>query len=98
MRLEYRIAIHIDPPDAEVRRLEEHLREYNISRVGDTRRLSFLITLLDSENHTAGGLLAKVSYQWLFVDTIWVEENSRRQGQGRELLRTAEEEGRRHGC
>lgn len=45
-----------------------------------------------------GGVFAKISYQWLFVDALWVSEVARGKGQGRNLLLRAEDEARSHGC
>lgn len=98
MSAHYRTELQINPTAADVSRLEERLRDYNRSQVENPTRLSLLISLLDQENRLVGGLFAKISYGWLFVDVLWIAEGNRGKGQGRELLRQAEEEARRHGC
>jgi GNAT superfamily N-acetyltransferase len=98
MTAHHTIEVKIDPPDDEVARLQHCLRSYNVSQVGDFGRWSLLLTLIDSKIDFAGGLFGKISSGWLLVDTLWVAEQIRGHGQGRELLRTAEEEARNRGC
>jgi GNAT superfamily N-acetyltransferase len=98
MSRSYRTELQINPTAADVVRLEERLRDFNRSQVENPARLSFLIRLLDHENSLVGGLFARISYGWLFVDMLWVAEENRGKGQGGELLRRAEEEARRNGC
>lgn len=94
----YSLSIQIDPNVADVRWLQERLREYNRSQVANAIHMSFLLTLIGSEDAIVGGLFAKVSYRWVFVDTLWVAEDVRGQGAGRNLLNEAENEARRNGC
>ena len=98
MNPHHRIEVRFDPPEAEVTRLQQCLRSYNVSQIGEFGRWSLLLTLVDAGNDFAGGLFGKISSGWLFVDTLWVAEGSRRQGQGRDLLCAAEEQARKHGC
>ena len=46
----------------------------------------------------SGGLSGNISYGWLFIDTLWVAEEARSQGQGRGLMLAAEEEAESRGC
>jgi GNAT superfamily N-acetyltransferase len=94
----YRLAVDTAPAEADIRRLQQHLRAFNVSRAGDGGHLPLLISLLDDGPSLAGGLFGKIAYQWLFVDLLWVAEEVRGLGQGSKLLAAAEEEARRHGC
>jgi GNAT superfamily N-acetyltransferase len=98
MTAHHTMEVKVDPPDAEISRLQQCLRNYNASQFGEFGRWSLLLTLIDRNDDFAGGLFGKISSQWLFVDTLWVAEASRGHGQGRELLRAAEEEARKRGC
>ena len=98
MSTNYRTELQLSPNAADVILLEERLRDFNRSHVENPVRLSFLIRLLGPENLLVGGLFARISYGWLFVEMLWVAEENRRKGQGRELLRQAEEEALRHSC
>jgi GNAT superfamily N-acetyltransferase len=58
------------------------------------------ITLLHSEGAILGGLVGRTHSipQWLEITIIWIEEDLRGQGLGRQLIERAEQEGRRRGC
>jgi GNAT superfamily N-acetyltransferase len=90
--------LNVNPSPGDIGELEDRLRAYNTSRVENTCRLSLLLTLFDSTNHLIGGAFGKISYQWLFVDILWIAEQNRGQGHGRDVLQRAEQEARRYGC
>ncbi len=46
----------------------------------------------------AGGVAASTSYGWLLVKTLWVHEDHRGSGLGRQLMAAAEAEGLASGC
>jgi ribosomal protein S18 acetylase RimI-like enzyme len=94
----YRTELRLNPAITDIRWLEEHLRDYNRSRVGPGGHQSFLVTVTDSENNLVGGVFAKISHGWLFVDTLWIAEELRGKRQGSNLLLQVENEARRHGC
>jgi GNAT superfamily N-acetyltransferase len=98
MNATFRTEVKVNPPADEVTALEERLRAYNRSRVENSGHLSLLITLIDSGDRLIGGVFGKISYGWLFVETIWVAEQNREHGHGGKLLRKIEEEARRSGC
>jgi ribosomal protein S18 acetylase RimI-like enzyme len=58
------------------------------------------IYALDRQSEIVGGLAGWTHRlrAWLDINVIWVKEESRRRGIGRELLGRAEEEARRRGC
>lgn len=52
----------------------------------------------DGAGELIAGLYGYLSYSWLFVEVLWVAENSRKCGHGTRLLDRAEEFAREHGC
>lgn len=44
------------------------------------------------------GLFGKVVWNWLYVDTLWVDDALRGQGVGSALMQAAEAEARKRGC
>ena len=94
----YTLRIQADPGAAEVAWLQQRLREFNRSRVENARHGSFLVTSISPEDKIVAGLLAKLSYGWMFVDTLWVADNARGHGLGRRVLHAAENEARRNAC
>ena len=50
----------------------------------------FAILLHDAEDQLAAGLCASLSWQWMFVEALWVGDAWRARGVGRALLSQAE--------
>jgi len=85
------------PADAEF--VQERLREFNRSKVGDEdhhQRLAIFIR--DPEQQILGGLLGDTYWGWLYVSILWIDERLRSQGYGERLLAAAEQEAVRRGC
>lgn len=56
------------------------------------------LSLRDSDMHLIGGVLASIVWDWLAIDALWVENEFRGRGYGRQLLAKAEEIARSRGC
>jgi GNAT superfamily N-acetyltransferase len=56
------------------------------------------IILRNAAGEIVGGLTASTYWDWLDIDDLWLAEEMRGQGYGREVLRMAEEEARQRGC
>ncbi len=57
------------------------------------------LTVVVREDGTAvGGLLGYTNWDWLFVKQLWLGEEFRGRGLGRDLVHLAEEEACRRGC
>ncbi len=96
--MDYTLKIDAEPSGEDVNALHHALRGYNTSLAGPGDHSSLLLTLHDSDKNHAGGLFARISYGWVYIDLLWVAENARGRGQGTRLLRAAEEEARIRGC
>ncbi|MCX7362188.1 MAG: GNAT family N-acetyltransferase [Alphaproteobacteria bacterium] len=75
------------------------LMAFNVRMLGpaDARPLAVLLNV-PGDTAVVGGLWGRTSFQWLFVELIFVPEERRRGGLGGDLLARAEEEARRRGC
>lgn len=62
----------------------------------DQRRIAWL--LRDEAGAIAAGLIGVLSWRWLFVEALWVEEARRGQGLGARLLAQAEDAAREAGA
>jgi GNAT superfamily N-acetyltransferase len=62
----------------------------------DSRR--FALLLRDAAGQIAAGLSGVLSWQWLFVEALWVGDAWRGRGVGRELLTRAEAHAVAEGC
>lgn len=51
---------------------------------------SFTLFAKNSNGDLIGGLVASISYSWLLVKILWVEESQRNSGIGRSLVDAAE--------
>ena len=77
------------------------LGAFNVRRVPELK--DYLSADLDvikrAENHQIiGGVLGEVSWGWLYIDTLWVDEALRGGGHGRMLLMVIEQEAYRRGA
>jgi GNAT superfamily N-acetyltransferase len=71
---------------------------FNKDRVGynDFDRLCFVLRAPDGT--VVGGVLGETYWEWLYIDLLWVKEELRRQGYGRQLMEQAEQEARKRGA
>jgi len=95
---QYRITLEDPPSRVDIKTLEQHLVEYNESRVDrlNLGKLGFFIR--DRNNQIVGGLYGETFWGWLFISLLWVDERLRGRGYGRELMRLAEAQAVQHGC
>ncbi len=89
-----------DPPShADRDAIVRPLVAFNDAAFGPSGFHPFALTLRDRESGEAvGGLWARASFGWLYVELLVVPERARGAGLGAELMRRAEAEARRLGC
>lgn len=87
-----------DPEPGDIEFLEARLIEFNYRATGFTDGLGLAIITRDE----AGNIIAGLSgFTWggaCKIEWLWVREDLRSQGLGRELMRQAEDEAIRRGC
>jgi GNAT superfamily N-acetyltransferase len=74
------------------------LRSFNRAHAGEPGQATLRLFLRTPEARVVGGCFGETAWQWLYVKTLWVEDEFRGQGCGARLLEAAEEEARRRGC
>lgn len=82
------------------------LRQYNTESTlrdgffeqGAVRGTPLEIFLLDDRQKIRAGLVGLTRWNWLLIETLWVEESLRHQGFGKRLMHLAEQEAKRRGC
>lgn len=57
-----------------------------------------LILAMEIKGHCIAGLVGRISYGWLFIELLWVDENHRANGYGQALLRQAEHTAQSQHC
>lgn len=89
-----------DSPEPEdVALISDGLDEFNILKAGINDRRPLAVLVRDPETQrVVGGLTGRTSLGLLFVDLFYLPPNLRGGGLGSEILRQAEDEGRRREC
>lgn len=83
---------------AVIRQIERHLLTSlsAINRQATNRQQSFCMK--DREERLIAGLTCSTAYGWLHVESLWVADDHRTRGLGRNLMAAAEAFGRQQGC
>ncbi len=94
----YHISLEHEPSPEDIQTVQQNLEAYNTAQIGylDARRLA--VFFRDEEGQIVGGLVGWTYWDWLGVNFLWVREDLRNQGYGRQLLQAAEDEARERGC
>jgi len=71
---------------------------YNKEKAGEEKFQRLCFVLKDPEGEVTGGILGEIYWNWFYIDLLWVKEQLRRQGYGRDLLAHAEERARQLGA
>jgi GNAT superfamily N-acetyltransferase len=90
--------IEDDPSHEDVRALEDGLYRYNVEQTGRSDGRWLAIFVRDADGTAIAGLSGWTWAGWLKVNNLWVRDDLRRSGQGRELLKAAETEAKARGC
>jgi GNAT superfamily N-acetyltransferase len=98
MSSKLRIALEATPHDKQAKALGEGLDAYNREHAGDYGDSEFVIGLRDETGVLRGGVLADVYWEAMFLKYVWLDKSVRRKGIGSDLIRAAEDEGRKRGC
>jgi GNAT superfamily N-acetyltransferase len=95
----YEITFHENPPAEDLLILEEGLDSKVSELFPNKSRTHVAFFLRDENGEIAGGVSGNHgTFGWLYVSTLWVREDLRGRGFGRELMKRIEAEAVRHGC
>ncbi len=95
MENDYRLE-YLDQPAWEV--IGGGLREYNHHQAGDGHDKLLCFALRSPDGTIAGGVIGETHWNWLFITLMWIKEELRGKGLGRQLILAAEDEGRKRGA
>ena len=93
-----RYVIEDAPSPADIRALEDGLYRYNVEQTGRADGRWIAIFSRDVDGSVMAGLSGWTWAGWLKVNSLWVREDRRGKGVGRDLLAAAEAEGKARGC
>jgi ribosomal protein S18 acetylase RimI-like enzyme len=80
------------------RELHKNLQAFNQAAMPGVSSTGFVVSLRDSHGALKGGVIARVTGESCYMDTVWIDETARGGGLGTKMLRLAEEEARRIGA
>ena len=81
---------HPSPRDTQIiiDKLYNYNRNQTQTKVKDVKRLA--IFLRDSRNRVVGGILGWVYWDWLQIEFLWIQDDLRGKGYGKNLMVAAE--------
>jgi GNAT superfamily N-acetyltransferase len=94
----YRLTVEDDPDQAAMHFLPRALEAYNESRWPDHAPWRSLGIFIREAETIVAGLAGETYGGWLFVRYLWVRDDLRGQGIGRELIAQAERRATERGC
>jgi GNAT superfamily N-acetyltransferase len=92
-------SIEFDPaPSLDIRvALAREINDFHSRAVPhESRRFALLVR--DVEGALVAGLVATLSWRWLFIEALWVSDALRGEGMGRRLMERAESHAVAEGC
>jgi GNAT superfamily N-acetyltransferase len=92
---EYQI-IYIEQPPWEI--IGGGISDYNTEKAGDDQGKNLCFVLRSPDQEIVGGVIGATYWNWLYVNLMWLKEEFRGRGFGRQLLALAEEEARQRGA
>jgi ribosomal protein S18 acetylase RimI-like enzyme len=94
----FTIAVDAPPDPADVRILSDGLDGHAFAQVGAAPPEPLAVFLYDEGGRIVGGLAGQVWDGVLHISLLWVHEDHRGAGYGRQLMAAGEAEGARRGC
>jgi len=88
----FNISSEPDATSNQIAVVREGLHRFNFDATGLNRYHEMTLFVRDGVGAIRGGLLGYVWGEWLHITEIWLAEDCRRQGLGRQLLQRAERE------
>lgn len=71
---------------------------YNKEQAGDNQFQRLCYVLQENSEEILGGVISEVYWEWLYIDLLWVKEELRGRGYGRQLMETVENKAREQGA
>src|SRR4051812_32576595 len=95
----HKIIVDHDAKDADKKFIRAGILAFNKSVLGKGMlEKTFSVLLKDESDNVHGGILASFDSESVYINVLWVDENSRHQDYGTKLLHAAENEAYKFGC
>lgn len=96
------IELTCNPTDDEAETLSRAIREFNAEAIRDLEPVEaekrFHVLTKSESGDVLGGIRATCFWNTLHIELLWLSEELRGGGVGRQLVETAEDFARKHGC
>jgi RimJ/RimL family protein N-acetyltransferase len=92
------IVFESNPSVEETDFLERKLLDFNSSKIENYSYEDFIIKALDKHNPIIGAIHGQIGGGWLYIVSLWIDENHRGKGVGKKLLSLAEETALERNC
>lgn len=93
-----KINIEHNPNKKDIEVIQEGLKEHNKKFTNPDNHEKLSVLLKDDDGKVLGGLLGGTYWDWLHIDSLWLDESMRNQGYGQQFLQEAEKEAIKRGC
>jgi len=80
------------------RELHGSLKAFNQEAMPGVSSTGFVVSVRDDNGTLKGGVIARVTGESCYIDTVWIDEAARGGGLGTKMMRMAEAEACRHGA
>ncbi len=91
------LTLDSDPPPTYRSELGQRINAFHNETV-PFQSARFGLRLHDDADNLVGGLSGSISWNWLFIEALWVDASQRGKGAGRALLTQAESHAQKNGC
>ena len=80
-----------NPTENEVMELRLNLRAFNENHTEGYERLSLIHQIRNEKGILVGGIYGTISWNWLYIDLLWIDESIRGAGNGKILIQAIEQ-------
>jgi GNAT superfamily N-acetyltransferase len=94
----YTVTLEKNPRPDDMQVVREGLNTFNFARVENDQHQLLVLFVRDNADNILGGLLGDTFWGWLHVGVLWLSDELRGKGFGRDLLSAAEKEAVKRGC
>jgi GNAT superfamily N-acetyltransferase len=91
-----KLCIESELSEESLRIIEDGLRQFNLSKISE-ENIPLNILLKSDDDKIIGGLQGNHNAQWLYINSLWVDEIYRGKGYGRKMMLTVEKEALKRG-
>ena len=88
--------VYVDEPAWQI--IGGGIQDYNAQQAGDDQGKNLCFVLRSPDQEIVGGVIGATYWDWLYINLMWIKEELRGRGYGQQLLKLAEEEGRKRGA